>query len=65
MFRHKAIGYLVGALYGGCTVKHFTMAFNVAALLASVFVTIDHFHASLIFGTKLEVTSLEPPVVLH
>ncbi len=32
IFRVKARGYLVGALYGGGTVTLFTMAFNVAAL---------------------------------
>ncbi len=32
IFRDKARGYLVGALYWGGTVKLFTMAFNVAAL---------------------------------
>ncbi len=32
--------------------KHFKMAFNVAALYASVFVTSDHFCTTLIFRDK-------------
>jgi hypothetical protein len=50
IFRDKARGYLVGALYWGSTAKPFTMAFNVATLSDSALVSYGHFHPSLIFG---------------